>query len=470
MRVENHMKAIPAACAAGLAVMAAMAAVALSGCDVTPGEPIPFTGPVLPAPTRRAPTTASLPCPAPIARPGVPVPVLPDQPATGGVLDLSIRLATGPTAARTFTDEAGRVVRRIYYTSTRSRRGGEVPTTAPDDLGEFATEVYRHDGAGRLVMVAYYDWRRRLVRTSEYAYWPGGQKKLNQLCHWLAGLRTVYAEGRFTEDGRQTFLNWDAESGELNHIDGFLPPDVDLVGGWGRPEGGLQCGLWARGYTASLIIRNVSPATVPVARADDVNRLRPELIAADGRRMPYDQRELRRRRGGTTGGPRSLAPGHATTEHCSLGEWYGRIPLGRYRLTVRRLSAEGRYDLISNPVLLEIRPPTAVVTAAGDHLHLELCGRRYHVFPDRLDEGPWIGSVRETVEGVAVTRSAGQVTFAGAGAAWTAALADGQVVLTRTSPSEPPAVLRGKRFVLELYEGQVTMPAPSSPPKPGASR
>jgi hypothetical protein len=395
---------------------------------------------------------------APLFAVDFPPRVLVDQPTSGGVLE-DIESASGIVARRTFTDDAGRVVRRIDYLPNRPPY--VLADEATDEpLLEHGTTVYHYDANGRLLLEAGYDQRRRLAGTVEYAYWPDGELRLRRRIRYDNGNGVVIGEDRRAADGDKTRLIWSKDGRRLVSMRGLVPPDVELAGGWGEPVDGLQCAVVPDGANVYLVIRNASEQERPLAHGENATVLQPVVMDATGEKLAYDRQQMRKNRASQSS-PRELAPGHATPEFYRLTDWYGRIPPGRYTLTLRRRTSRFRFGLVSNSVEIEITPPTAVLTAGRDSLHVELDSHRVDVYPDRVVEHrsgsiETVGrGVRLPIESVTMTAEPGRITFASANEMWTATGADGRIKLTRTGAAAGQSELWSERFELSIDEGEV---------------
>lgn len=416
-----------------------------------------------------APACADIAVAAPATRPadagnqeGFPPRVLADQPVEGGEVNL-IELSNGVVAERIFKNAGGKPLRRILYIPNR-RPFALSPAAAKDALLEHSTVVYTYDTNDQLVLEATYGGQRKLFSSVEHSYWPNGKAKLIVRKRYSKGQGVVLAEDRYTAEGDKTSLLWSGNGLErrLVSMGGLVPGDVDLPNGWGVPALGLQCGIVADQAAVCLIVKNVSSMEQPLPQGEMDKLVRPELISAESKTLPYDQEQIRKHLAGSTRhGPRALKAHHAATEFYVLSEWYGKIPPGKYKLSLRRLTDNGQFGLVSNTLDIEISAPTAILTADQEHLCLELDGHSMEVSSDKVVEhGSGLTDtvamgISMTVEGVSVAATPGEVKFSCAAGTWTASLADGQVRLIETGHAGASRGQHAQQFRLKLYQGQV---------------
>lgn len=405
--------------------------------------------------------------------------VLTDQPAEGGELQ-PVESEVGVTTIRNFKDERGNRTRRIFYVPNRPPYAAQ-PPPGRDSLLEYGTEVCRYDANGRLILLANYDGDRRLFSWRELSYWPDGKPKLDQYYQYAAGRAVVVTQRRFAADGDRTNLMWDDDGRRLISISGLVPADVDLAEGWGPVGEGLQCGIVSDrgsgpgGKTGALgvylSIKNVSETVQALPQAEVVKLVRPELIDAAGRIVPYDESKVQGRLKTTYPGPTFLAPNHAASNFYALEDWYGKIPPGHYKLLLRR--AGGQFDLVSNTVAVDIMPPIATLSVAADHLHLEVEDQEGHlhvgIHPDRVIERgvSLAGGTSLTIEGVTILAKGGRAAFISPASSWTADVARDKISLTAADAAGTMRRLQGERFQFELRRGQVRL-LPENNPAEGA--
>ncbi|MCE5279519.1 MAG: prenyltransferase/squalene oxidase repeat-containing protein [Planctomycetaceae bacterium] len=319
-----------------------------------------------PAPTLAAPSGPAASQPQSAASAAV-SPILPagelpakqvgDPPDDGSKAEkLDSMLSSGVTHRRVVKDAQGRPVRTILYTSGPVQRGSDELA-----LAEWGTTTFAYDAAGRLVTTAEYR-NRTLIWFVQFEYWPNGKKRL-QVWRTADGVRTHELRypadypADFSKQWPLTELHFDTQSGgRLLYMAGPIPEDHDLAEGWGKPTGPLRCGISVRDGTVTATIANTGDTPSPLARDTDGNIARLELFDASGKAMAYHK--SRWLSGTSHGGAPTLRPKHATYEHYSVEDWFGRVLPGKYTVRLVRRSTGRTFDLVSNTVTYEALPPT----------------------------------------------------------------------------------------------------------------
>ena len=286
-------------------------------------------------------------------------------PDDGGKAEaLDHELSSGVTHSRLIKDAQGRPIRKILYASGRWWRG----PLEPGKLVEWGTETMTYDSAGRLAVGAQYDAARSLIWFVQHEYWADGKKRLG-VWRTAEGVRTQ--EIRYPRDypadiikrGPIPELHFDRQTGQrLLYMSGPIPDDHELADGWGEAVGALRCGITVAGGTVECTIANISDKPSQLAHDTDGRIIRLELNDASGKAVLYHKRpglsKIRHP------GPATLRPRHAAYEHYLLGHWFGELQPGKYMARVVRRSTGGKFDLVSNTVVVEVPTPAEAAAEA----------------------------------------------------------------------------------------------------------
>ncbi len=268
----------------------------------------------------------------------------------------------GTIAKRDLRDEAGRIVRTIYYAlSTDSPARAHWPLRreeiTEDMLVPQVLENKAYDDAGRL------RWERRegegSTREETIAYDVAG-KKSHAFITWRNSSGDVYYQTDHLPDGSKRTIRCDP-SGRPVGFEGDLPDDLAQAFPWGDPGAGFAFSLSVspiRGQQECirlvLVIRNLgrSEREAPLEIWPDI-----ELKDSRGRvvsqtAMADQQRQRAARLQGRCGeSSRLLRPSQAyTVREFDLSELYEGLTPGAYSMVVRHCVAAGASPAISNLV------------------------------------------------------------------------------------------------------------------------
>lgn len=264
---------------------------------------------------------------------------------------------TGIAANRVFRDDNGRVAKTIYY-----RGNGQTNPVREAELEPLHVVIPLYDEMGRVRREEFRNPGMELLGYWDISYSEDGDVRVQRTTD---GRRIQ--ELRRTGGSEKSHLYFDHTGERLVGIKGKIP--VDLAYEWGEVTGGLACGIGVSRSTGLLndvyvtvTIRNTTGEAPQVVTLWPYRVLEVELRDDQGNLVPIDRSKLseedermRRLNPSATENRQTLAPYEAATyESFKLDDWYSDLPSGAYRLTVRRRAGGRDFELVSNPLALEI--------------------------------------------------------------------------------------------------------------------
>jgi len=253
----------------------------------------------------------------------------------------------GTIAKRDLRNEAGQVVKVIYYALSADSPGRAHWPLRREEITEdmlvpHLLEDKAHDDAGRL------RWARRegegSIRTEQIVY-AGAGKKTHTFVTWRNSSGDSYYQNDYAPDGRMITIESDA-SGRPLGFEGGLPTDLAQAFEWGEPKSGFAFSLSTspvRGprecIRLLLTVRNVAGR-----EREAPLEIWPEIELRDSRGLVLpqttraEQQGLRaaRLRGKCGESSRLLRPGEGyTAKRADLLELYKGLTPGPYSVVLR---------------------------------------------------------------------------------------------------------------------------------------
>ena len=269
----------------------------------------------------------------------------------------------GTIARRTVTDEHQRPVREIYYRTNASPKS----PTVESDLIPYVTRLYNYDRQGREEWMGEYSPKLILQRSFETLYEAEGRRQTRL---WRDTDGIVRYQSRSENGSTVSHLYFDDTGKDLISIRGKIPPDMDMASGWGKPAGGLACGIGinrSRGkihdFRFYVTVRNLTASPLVVVSCLPYQEIKVELRDASRHLVKVDTGHLRRRdkdlramnpdKNDTL---QTIQPTESQTFNGGheLKDWYPGLPSGTYILTVWRRADGPDFALASNPVQLQV--------------------------------------------------------------------------------------------------------------------
>lgn len=279
----------------------------------------------------------------------------------------------GTVASRTFNDDQGRAVEVIYYTG-----GGNFEGPYREDmLREQSIHLYTYDEHNCRFKSESYEPGMTLSRVEEVRCFDGTATPNLTTVRDARGIKQ--AETRHTATGsKKTVLYFDYAGDKVVAINGELPMDTDLAGGWGVVFSGFACGIAAnreKGRQEELevhvSIKNISHdadavvmiSPVLVELKDSSGRVieRKTAYRKDESKTQFEECPTYMNQGAPYVGRSQPQPGYG------LGEQYDPMAPGKYTFTITYCVSGFPGRLVSNTIFLEVDGGVGVDKSSIQH-------------------------------------------------------------------------------------------------------
>ena len=276
----------------------------------------------------------------------------------------------GTVAKRTFRDNAGRIIKTIYYGLDYRNLPNPFSFREPiteEMLAVQSINIHYYDQQGRQDRVEHYTPSFELSRIKQNKYGPNGRKIATI---WLRPDESRKYEIRYHNGSSISHLYFDDTGQKLIAARGPVPKNMDLAYGWGRPVEGLSCGIAPNKHSAlakdidiSVTVRNLTAQPAKIITTLPYQTIQIELRNTKGALVPQNtdyiekrNKELLRMNNPLRESLQTIPP-HQTGHYSSgyeLNQWYGEVEPGKYYLTVKRRASGKDFSLVSNTITINI--------------------------------------------------------------------------------------------------------------------